>query len=62
MNATESRKLKPGDRVCFNGDPEDHGTVTATQSRYVTIKWKDGHLSFTGHGDMKRIELVAAKP
>ena len=59
MNSDESRKLKPGTRVCYNGDPADLGTVTATETRYVTIKWDDGHRSFTGHKNMKRVKLVS---
>jgi hypothetical protein len=31
MNSDESRKLKPGTRVCYNGDLADLGTVTATE-------------------------------
>jgi hypothetical protein len=27
-------------------------------ARYVTIKWDDGHESFSAHGDTKRVELV----
>jgi hypothetical protein len=54
----DSRKLKPGDRVCFNGNDTDSGTVTATNANYVTIKWKDGHESFSGHGNMARVELA----
>src|ERR1700683_678725 len=40
MTPDESRKLKTGTR-CYNGDPADLGTVTATETRYVTIKWDD---------------------
>jgi hypothetical protein len=58
MTAEESRKLKPGNRVSFNGDPADCGTVKATNGKYVTIKWDDRHESFTAHGDMKRVDLV----
>jgi hypothetical protein len=58
MTPDESRKLKPGTRVCFHGDPADIGTVTAIEARYVTIHWSDGHRSFTGHREMKRVELV----
>jgi hypothetical protein len=58
MTAEQSKKLKVGTRVCFNGDPADSGNVIAVQARYVVIKWQDGHKSFTGHGDMKRIDLV----
>jgi hypothetical protein len=59
MTPYESRKLKTGTRVCYNGDPADLGTVTATETRYVTIKWDDGHRSFTGHKNMQRVELVS---
>jgi hypothetical protein len=58
MTAEQSKLLKVGTRVCFNGDPADSGKVTAIQARYVVIKWQDGHQSFTGHNEMKRIELV----
>jgi hypothetical protein len=61
MTREQSKQLKVGARVCFNGERADGGTVTATQSRYVTIKWEDGHESFSGHSEMKRVELLAAK-
>jgi hypothetical protein len=59
MTPDQSLKLKPGARVCWNGDESDHGKVKATNAKYVTIRWLDGHESFTGHGNMKRVELVA---
>ena len=58
MTPEQSKKLKVGTRVCFNGDPADSGKVTAIQATYITIKWDDGHKSFTGHNEMRRIELV----
>jgi hypothetical protein len=60
----QSKDLKIGTRVCFNGVRSDGGTVTASQARYLTIKWDDGHESFTGHNEMKRIDLAqsARKP
>jgi hypothetical protein len=61
MTPEQSKQLKVGTRVYFNGDTTDSGEVTATNARYITIKWEDGHRSFTGHGDMKRVELLAAK-
>ncbi len=61
MTPKESKKLKVGTRVCFNGDRTDRGKVTAVESRYVKIKWADGHLSLTGHNGMARVELLAAK-
>jgi hypothetical protein len=60
MPPEQSKKLKVGARVCFNGYDTDSGTVKATNANYVTIKWDDGHRSFTGHKGMKRVEL--AKP
>jgi hypothetical protein len=59
MTPDESRKLKLGTRVCFNGDPADVGTVVATNAKYVTIKWDDRHQSFSSHREMKRVELAA---
>jgi hypothetical protein len=61
MTPDQSRKLKPGTRVCFDGNQSDRGTVKATNPNYVTIKWDDGHQSFTGRRDMKRVELVRTK-
>ncbi len=61
MTPEQSKKLKVGNRVCFNDNPADGGTVTATNARYVTIKWDDGHQSFSGHKEMKRVELLAVK-
>jgi hypothetical protein len=58
MTAEQSRALKVGDRVCWNGDRADSGTVTAIEHRFVIIEWWDGHNSYTGHGDMARVELV----
>jgi hypothetical protein len=61
MTPDQSKQLKVGNRVCFNGDQTDRGTVTAIHMRYVTIKWDDGHQSYSGHNEMKRVELLAAK-
>jgi hypothetical protein len=58
MTAEQSKKLKAGDLVCFNGDASDVGTVIATETRYVTIRWQDGHRSLTGHRSMQRVELA----
>jgi hypothetical protein len=61
MITEQSKNLKIGTLVYFNGDQADRGTVTANHLRYVTIKWKDGHQSYTGHDEMKRVELLTAK-
>jgi hypothetical protein len=59
MTPKQSQALKVGSRVCFNGDETDRGKVTAVQGKYVTIKWEDGHVSFTGHSHMERVEVLA---
>jgi len=61
MTPERSKNLKVGTRVCFNGVRSDGGKVAAIQARYI-YKWDDGHESFTGYGDMKRVESVSAKP
>jgi hypothetical protein len=61
MTTDQSKLLKIGARVCFNGNQADCGTVTANHTRYVTIKWDDGHQSYTGHNEMKRVEVLTAK-
>jgi hypothetical protein len=62
MTTDQSRNLKTGTRVCFNGDPSDRGTVTAIRLRFVTIKWDDGHQSLTGHREMGRVTVLGTRP
>jgi hypothetical protein len=59
MTGEQSKQLKVGTRVCFNGEAADHGTVKATNWKYITIAWHDGHTSFQAHSDMSRVNLVA---
>jgi small-conductance mechanosensitive channel len=61
MTGDQSRQLKVGERVCWNANKNDKGTVTAINMRYVTIKWDDGHESFTGHNEMRRVERVVTR-
>ena len=58
MTPEQSQGLKVGNSVCFNGDTADLGTVRTTNSKYITIRWDDGHESLTGHNRMERVELV----
>jgi hypothetical protein len=57
MTPEQSRKLKPGDRVYFNHNSDDVGTVKEIRPRYLTINWDDGYQSITAHSEMKRIGL-----
>jgi hypothetical protein len=59
MSSEQSKNLRVGTRVCFNGDPADNGKVSAVEARYVTITWRDGHKSFSGRRGMQRVELVS---
>jgi hypothetical protein len=59
MTGEQSKNLKVGARVCFNGEAADQGTVKATNWKYITIAWYDGHTSFQAHGDMARVNLLA---
>jgi len=44
--------------MTMTGNQSDLGTVKARSFRYVTIKWQDGHESFTGHRAMQRVSLA----
>jgi hypothetical protein len=61
MTREQSTKLKVGIRVCFNGDRADRGMVTAIEPNYVTIKWEDGHRSYSGHKGMTRVDVLTAE-
>ena len=61
MTAAESKKLKKGDRVCWQGDPADSGTIRGTSWDAVTIAWDNGHVATVHHGDMREIERLPTK-
>jgi hypothetical protein len=58
MTTEQSRNLRPGDRVGFDGDADDAGTIQTTNSMYLRINWDDGHRSLTAHSDMIRVTRV----
>jgi len=55
MTGEESRKLKAGDRVCWQGDVKNKGTVRGTSWSGVTIDWDDGDSTSVSHNDMAQI-------
>jgi hypothetical protein len=55
MTGEESRKLKSGDRVCWQGDVKNKGTVRGTSWSGVTIEWDDGDSTSVSHNDMAPI-------
>jgi hypothetical protein len=61
MTGDQSRKLKVGDRVCWQKDQADYGNVIGIAWSGVTISWNDGHTSSVRHNDMAQIEFVPTK-
>jgi len=59
MTGDQSRKLKVGDRVCWNRDVKNQGTVKGTSWSGVTIDWDDGESTSVSHNDMAQIDRAA---
>ena len=63
MTVDESKTLKKGSHVYWQGDAADAGIITETSWDAVTIAWNNGHVAKVHHGDMRGIQLKpAAKP
>jgi hypothetical protein len=58
MTGDQSRLLKVGDRVCWQNDGRDQGTVTETNWAGVTIKWDNRAEQTILHNDMRQVEWV----
>ncbi len=58
MTGDQSRLLKPFDRVCWQDDPADQGTVIEKNWSGVTIKWDSRGKQAILHNDMARVERV----
>jgi hypothetical protein len=61
MTVTESKELKKGTRVYWQGDIADSGVVTATSWDAVTISWNNGKVARVHHGDMREIQRAERK-
>jgi hypothetical protein len=59
VTGEQSRQLKVGDRVFWQKDLADQGTVTGTSWVGVTIKWNDRGEQTILHNDMGQIERAA---
>ncbi|MGZ7132394.1 MAG: hypothetical protein ACXVH6_03320 [Halobacteriota archaeon] len=59
MTVAESKALKKGDRVYWQGNVADGGIVTETNWSAVTIAWGNGHVAAVHHGDMREILRAA---
>src|SRR3977135_2306918 len=51
MTVTESKDLKKGNRVYWQGDGDDSGTITETSWDSVTISWNTGKVASVHHGE-----------
>jgi hypothetical protein len=58
MTGEQSRLLKVGDRVCWQNDQADQGTVTETNWAGLTIKWNNRSAQAIQHNDMAKVERV----
>ena len=58
MTPTQSRDLKKGTRVYWQGDATDSGTISEQRWDAVTIAWNNGQVATVHHGDMREIQRV----
>jgi len=58
MTGEQSRLLKVGDRICWQNDRADQGTVTETNWAGVTVKWDNRSEQAIQHNDMAQVERV----
>jgi hypothetical protein len=62
MTHAESKALKKGSRVYWQGDAADRGCITETSWDAVTIAWDNGQVARVHHGDMREIRQTPIKP
>jgi hypothetical protein len=56
MTGSESRKIQVGDRVLWNSDQNDLGTIIETDWAGVTIRWDNRSEQAVLHNDMAQVE------
>jgi hypothetical protein len=61
MTVNESKGLKKGTRVYWQGDAADSGIITETSWAAVTITWDNGQVASVHHGDMREIQRASTK-
>jgi hypothetical protein len=61
MTAAESKDLKKGNRVYWQGDAADGGNITEMSWDAVTIAWDNGRVARVHYGDMREIQRSSAK-
>ena len=61
MTGEESRQLNVGDRVSWNADPKDHGTITEKHWSGVTVRWDNRSEQAILYNDMARMKRMPTK-
>ena len=61
MTGDQSRFLSVGDRVRWNNDINDQGTVTEKNWAGLTVKWDNRGEQSILHNDMAQVERVPTK-
>ncbi len=61
MTAAESKGLKKGSHVYWQGNADDRGSITEMSWDAVTIVWDNGQVVRVHHGDMREIQRAPAK-
>jgi hypothetical protein len=58
MTGDQSRVLQIGDRVCWQNDQADKGTITEMNWAGVTVKWDNRSEQRILHNDMRPVALL----
>jgi hypothetical protein len=61
MTGDQSRLLNVGDRVCWQNDQSDQGTVIEKNWAAVTIQWDNRSEQAILHNNMTQVERVRTK-
>jgi hypothetical protein len=61
VTGDESRQLNVGERVSWNADPKDHGTITEKNWAGVTITWDNRSEQAILYNDMAHVQRTPTK-
>ena len=61
MTGDQSRFLDVGERVCWQNDQAEQGTIIEMNWAGVAIKWDNRNVQTILHNDMARVERVQKK-
>jgi hypothetical protein len=61
MTGEQSRRLKVGNKVYWQKDQADRGTISETNWAGVTVRWDDRGDQTIQHNDMASLERATGK-